>query len=89
MAVGANRGDVLALVVGGGVRLVGIGVALGLAGAAALTRVIESQLYGVGAYDPLVFAGNAALLLAVALLASALPAARAARVNPTSALRGA
>jgi ABC-type antimicrobial peptide transport system permease subunit len=66
---------------------VGLGVGLGLAGALALTRVLQSQLYGVTAHDPLAFAANAALLLAVASLACLLPALRATRVDPMSALR--
>jgi predicted permease len=88
IAIGANRRDVLNLIVGGGLKLVGLGVLLGLGGAAILTRVLESLIYGVSAYDPLVFAGNAALLLLVAFAASAIPGLRAARVNPTTALRG-
>lgn len=64
-----------------------LGIALGLAGAFALTRVLESLLFGVTAHDPLVFAGNAALLLVVATAACVLPAVRATRVNPIVALR--
>jgi putative ABC transport system permease protein len=87
MAVGARRRDVLRLVVGGGLKLVAIGVALGLVGALALTRVLQSLLYDVSAYDPLVFGGNAALLLTAATLACLLPALRASRVDPMVALR--
>jgi predicted permease len=87
MAIGAQRSDVLQLILGGGLKLVGLGVGLGLAGALALTRVLQSQLYGVTAHDPLAFAANAALLLAVASLACLLPALRATRVDPMSALR--
>ena len=89
IAIGAGRGDVLGLVVGDGLRLVGYGIAVGLAGAALLTRVLQSLLFGISAYDPLVFVGNAGLLTLVAIAACALPALRAARVNPTIALRGA
>jgi putative ABC transport system permease protein len=89
LAIGAGRGDVLGLVVRDGLRLVGYGIAIGLAGAMLLTRVLQSLLFGVSAYDPLVFIGNAGLLTLVALAACALPAVRAARVNPTIALRGA
>ncbi|HET6898669.1 MAG TPA: ABC transporter permease, partial [Vicinamibacteria bacterium] len=87
MAVGAERGDVLKMVLGGGLTLVAIGVLAGLALALALTRVLQSLLFGVTAHDPLVFAGNAALLVVVAALACALPAWRATRVNPVVALR--
>lgn len=87
MAIGAQRSDVLGLILRGGLKLVAIGVVLGLAGALALTRVLQSQLFGVSAYDPLVFIGNAALLLAVATAACLLPAFRATRVNPITALR--
>jgi predicted permease len=87
MALGAERGAVLRLVVGQGLRLVAVGVALGLLASLAAARLIESQLYGVGARDPLTFAGVAALLVAVALLACLIPARRAARVDPMSALR--
>jgi putative ABC transport system permease protein len=87
MAVGAERGDVLRLVLGGGLKLVALGVVLGLAGALALTRLLQGLLFGVTAHDPLVFAGNAALLLTVAMLACALPALRASRVDPMATLR--
>ncbi len=87
MAIGAQRRDVLQLVLAGGLRLVAIGIALGLAGAFALTRLLQSLLFGVTAHDPLVFAGNAALLLAVATAACLLPALRATRVDPLIALR--
>jgi predicted permease len=87
MAIGAQRRDVLAMVLRGGLRLVVIGVALGLAGAFALTRVLQSLLFEVTAHDPLTFAGNAALLIAVATAACLLPALRATRVDPIVALR--
>jgi predicted permease len=87
MAIGAQRRDVLWLVLLGGLRLVALGVALGLGGAFALTRVLETLLFGVTARDPLVFAGNGALLIAVATLACILPAVRATGVNPIIALR--
>jgi putative ABC transport system permease protein len=60
---------------------------LGLAGALALTRLLQAFLFGVTAHDPLVFAGNAALLILVATVACVLPAVRATRVNPIIALR--
>jgi putative ABC transport system permease protein len=87
MAIGAQRRDVLALVVGSGLRLVGLGVTLGLAGAYLMSRVLRTLLFGVSVYDPLVFAGNAALLIAIATLACLVPALRATRVNPIIALR--
>ncbi len=87
MAIGAQRRDVLNLVLGSGLKLVLLGVALGLAGAFVLTRLLQSFLFGITATDPLAFAGNAALLLAVAALACLLPALRATRVDPLTALR--
>jgi putative ABC transport system permease protein len=87
MAVGAQRRDVLQLVLSGGLKLVALGIALGLAGAFALTRVLETMLFGVTAHDPVVFAGNAMLLIVVAGLACAVPALRATRVDPIVALR--
>jgi putative ABC transport system permease protein len=87
MAIGAQRRDVLGLVLLGGLKLVALGVALGLAGALALTRLLQAFLFGVTAHDPLVFAGNAGLLIVVATVACVLPAVRATRVNPIIALR--
>jgi predicted permease len=87
LAVGAQRGDVLKLVLGGGFRLVVLGLALGLAGALALARLLSTHLFGVSAHDPGVFAGIALLLLAVTGVACLLPAFRATRVNPVETLR--
>jgi putative ABC transport system permease protein len=87
MALGAHRADVFRLVVSGGARLALVGVAIGTAGAFATTRVLTSLLFGVSPTDPLVFGGMAALLLATALLASYLPARRAASLDPVNALR--
>jgi predicted permease len=87
MALGAGSRQVLGLIVGQGARLVGLGLALGLAGAAVLSRVLAGQLYGVGARDPLTYVAVALLLGGVALVASWLPARRATRVDPMGSLR--
>jgi predicted permease len=87
MAIGAQRRDVLAMVIAGGLKLVGLGLVAGLAGAFALTRVLSSLLYGVTAHDPIVFTGNAVLLILIGLAACLIPALRATRVNPIIALR--
>ena len=87
MALGAARSRVLALVVGQGMALAGGGVAIGLVAAFALTRFLTSQLYGVGATDPVTFTLVSALLVVIALLATLLPAMRATRVDPVVALR--
>ena len=86
MALGAQRSDVLGLVIRQGMTLTFIGVIVGVAGAFALTRVIGNLLYGVTATDPATFMAIPLLLLFVALLACYLPARRAARLDPTRAL---
>jgi putative ABC transport system permease protein len=87
MALGAQSSDVLRLVVGQGIKLVLIGLVLGVAGALAVTRVIESLLFSVGTKDPITFVAVAGLLSCVALLACYLPARRATKVDPLVALR--
>jgi predicted permease len=87
MALGAQTRDVLRLVLGQGIGFALIGVVAGLAGAFSLTRLISSMLFGVTSTEPAVFGGVALLLLAVAALASYLPARRAVRVDPIVALR--
>ena len=87
VALGANRGNVLRLVVGQGVILVGIGLAVGIAGALGLTRFLASQLYEVGTTDPATFVATCVLLGGVAIAATFVPARRAATVDPMVALR--
>jgi predicted permease len=87
MALGAQRADVMRLVLGFGFRLTLAGVALGLVGALATTRLLAGLLFQVSAINPLVFSSTAALLAAVAILASYLPARRAASIDPMHALR--
>jgi putative ABC transport system permease protein len=87
MALGAQTGAVLRLVIGQGVKLVVIGVAIGLTGSLAMTRVMASLLFGVSATDPMTFAGVALLLIIVALVACFIPARRAAKTDPMIALR--
>jgi ABC-type antimicrobial peptide transport system permease subunit len=88
LALGATVGAVRRDVVFGALRLALLGVAIGLAGAVAATRVLRSLLYDVSPTDPWTLAAVAALLVALAALASWVPAARAARVQPSEALRG-
>jgi putative ABC transport system permease protein len=87
MALGARVRDILELVVGQAALLAAIGIACGLLAAFGLTRFLSGMLYEVAPADPATFVGTALVLAAVALLASYVPARRAARVDPMEALR--
>jgi putative ABC transport system permease protein len=87
IALGAQGSDIFKLVIGQGLRLVAVGVAIGLAGSFALTRLISKLLFGVSATDPLTFTVISALMTFVALLACYIPARRATKVDPMTALR--
>ena len=83
----AGRGTVLRMVLGDGVRLTLVGIVIGAAGGVFAARALGRLLYGIGPTDPVTFVAVAVLLVAVALLASYVPAARATRVDPVVALR--
>jgi putative ABC transport system permease protein len=88
VALGATGKRIAGMVVGHGLALTLGGVVLGVAAALVVTRVLQTLLFGVSAIDPLTFGGVLALLLAVAAVASYVPARRAARVDPLIAMRG-
>jgi ABC-type antimicrobial peptide transport system permease subunit len=87
LALGAQRGDMLRLILKRGLVLAGIGVAVGLAASAALTHFMASLLYGVHAFDLVTYVAVTAVFLMISLLASAAPAMRAANVDPGRTLR--
>jgi putative ABC transport system permease protein len=87
LALGAQRNSIVGMVMRRGMELTGAGLVLGLLGAAALTRVMASLLFGVSATDVVTFSAVPLILAAIGLLASYLPARRATRVNPVVALR--
>jgi putative ABC transport system permease protein len=87
MALGAQTRDVLGLIVKDGMKLVLLGLVLGISGALGLTRLLSSLLFGVTTRDPMTFVAIAALLSVVAILACYIPAWRATRVDPLEALR--
>jgi len=87
VALGAQRGDVIRLIAGQGVILTATGIVIGVAGAYALSRLLESLLYEVSVHDPRIFVAAPVLLAIIALIATCLPALRATRVDPMVALR--
>jgi ABC-type antimicrobial peptide transport system permease subunit len=87
MALGARAGQVQGMVVASGARLAGIGLLVGLAGAAGLTRLLQGLLFGTEPLDPVTFSAMSVVLLGVGLAASWLPARRAAAVDPVESMR--
>jgi putative ABC transport system permease protein len=87
LALGAQRMHILHMVIGEGMRVVAVGLAIGLMGAAALTRFVRTMLFDVSPFDPITFAAISATLAAVAFIACLVPAQRATRVDPLIALR--
>ncbi|HSO76385.1 MAG TPA: FtsX-like permease family protein, partial [Blastocatellia bacterium] len=87
MAMGAQQAEVLRMILGDGAKLTAMGIGIGLGVALALTRVLSSLLFGVSAADPVTFAAISLVLACVAMLASYIPARRAARIDPMEALR--
>jgi putative ABC transport system permease protein len=87
MTLGANQRQVLAHVLGQSVVATAVGILLGLAGGAALTRYLDQLLFGLSALDPATFAAVALLFFAIALVAAFVPARRATRIEPATSLR--
>ena len=87
MALGATPADVLQLVLSGGMAFIATGLALGTVAALGLTRLLGAMIYGVSATDPVTFLAVVVVLLLVAVLACLIPAAKAARIDPLTALR--
>jgi ABC-type antimicrobial peptide transport system permease subunit len=87
MALGADRGQVMRMMVGNGMGTIAIGLAVGVVLALSLTRLMSGLLFSVRTYDPLALAGAALLLTVAAFVAIMIPARRATRVNPVVALR--
>jgi len=88
MSIGANSADILKMIVSDGIKLAAVGIGIGAVTAIGLTRLIRSLLFGVGPSDPITFIAIVLVMLTVALLASVIPAVRAAAVNPLMALNG-
>jgi putative ABC transport system permease protein len=87
MAIGASRRDVVALILGNGLRLTLIGIAVGAAASVAVTRLMKNLLFGVSTSDPMVFIGMCLILVFVAMMASVVPTLKATRIDPAVALR--
>jgi ABC-type antimicrobial peptide transport system permease subunit len=87
MALGARHAHVMRLVLGESIALTGIGIALGLSGAAAVTRFLAGMLFGLSSFDPMTFVTASLVFAGVAMLASYVPARRATKVDPLVALR--
>ena len=87
LALGAQPAELLRMIVGQAARLAGIGVVIGIAAAALITPLMDSQLYGVRAFDPATFVVVPLLLLSIAALAALVPARKAMRIDPLAALR--
>jgi putative ABC transport system permease protein len=87
VALGAQRGAIVQMIIGRTLMIAGVGVAIGLLAAAALVRTVRTLLFGITEYDPLAFIAGPAVILLVAAVASIVPAMRAARADPLTSLR--